>query len=82
MQLHYNTEYNTVTTGRGSYSLNKAANSPYWMESFRLPGGKACRRSTKVPHAGGMYLGQKLSAAQAKKESPPCGRQAGSRYSS
>lgn len=67
MQLHYNTEYNTVTTGRGSYSLNKAANSPYWMVSFRLPGGKACRRSTKVPHAGGMYLGQKLSAAQAKK---------------
>lgn len=48
-------------------SINKAANSPYWMVSFRAPDGKQKRRSTKVPVAGGLYKGEKLSATQAKK---------------
>ena len=52
----------------GPLSLNTAPNSPFWMVSFRTPDGTQCHRSTKVPVKGGLYMGEKLSAAQAKKE--------------
>ena len=55
---------NTYT---GSFSLNKAANSPFWMVSFTGADGRQKRRSTKVPHAGGFYQGERLTAAQARK---------------
>lgn len=48
-------------------SINRADNSPYWMTSFIGPDGKQKRRSTKVPVAGGIYQGEKLSAKQAEK---------------
>lgn len=48
-------------------SINKAENSPFWMVSFIGPDGKQKRRSTKVPIAGGMYQGEKLSPKQAEK---------------
>ena len=54
-------------TYTGSFSLNKAANSPYWMVSFTGADGRQKRRSTKVPHAGGLYQGERLTAAQARK---------------
>lgn len=54
-------------TYTGSFSLNKAANSPYWMVSFTGADGRQKRRSTKVPHAGGFYQGERLTAAQARK---------------
>ena len=52
---------------QGPLSLNKVPNSPYWMVSFIGADGGQKRRSTKVPHQGGLYQGEKLSAAQAKK---------------
>lgn len=48
-------------------SINKAKNSPFWMVSFRGPDGAQKRRSTKVPVAGGMFEGERLSAKQAEK---------------
>lgn len=51
----------------GSFSLNKASNSPFWMVSFTGADGKQKRRSTKVPHAGGFYQGEHITAAQARK---------------
>ncbi len=51
----------------GPISLNKVPNSPYWMVSFIGADGGQRRRSTKVPHQGGMYQGEKLSKAQAEK---------------
>ncbi len=51
----------------GQVSINKADNSPFWMVSFRSADGKQKRRSTKVPVAGGLFQGKRLSAAQAKK---------------
>ena len=59
---------NPITpTYTGPFSLNKATNSPYWMVSFIGADGRQKRRSTKVPHAGGLYLGERLTAAQARK---------------
>ena len=51
----------------GSFSLNKAANSPYWMVSFVGADGRQKRRSTKVPHAGGLYQGERITSTQARK---------------
>ncbi len=50
-----------------SISINKDEKSPFWFASFIGADGKQKRRSTKVPHAGGMYQGEKLSKAQAEK---------------
>lgn len=50
-----------------SYSINKTSNSPYYMVSFIGTDGGQKRRSTKVPHAGGMFEGETLSAAQASR---------------
>lgn len=51
----------------GSLSLNKDRNSPFWFVTFQGPDGKQRRRSTKVPHAGGMFEGEKISAKLAEK---------------
>ena len=51
----------------GSFSLNEDAKSPFWFVSFIGPDGSQKRRSTKVPVAGGLFKGERLSAAQAKK---------------
>ena len=52
-------------------SLNTDTKSPYYFASFYGADGKQKRRSTKVPHAGGMYQGRRISAAQAKTPAPP-----------
>ena len=66
LQLFYNFHYNMKSLNL-QVSINQAANSPFWMVSFRSSDGKQKRRSTKVPVAGGMFQGEKLTAAQAKK---------------
>ena len=48
-------------------SINKDRLSGYWYVSFAGPDGQMKRRSTKVPHAGGEYKGEKLSPKQAEK---------------
>ncbi len=60
-------------TYTGPLSLNTVPNSPFWMVSFIAPDGSQRKRSTKVPHKGGMYLGDKLSAAQARKRAERVG---------
>lgn len=47
-------------------SLNTDVKSPFFFASFYGADGKQKRRSTKVPAAGGMYQGRRISAAQAK----------------
>lgn len=56
-------------------SINRAEGSPFWMCSFVGPDGKQKRRSTKVPVAGGMFNGEKLSAKQAEKRALLVGAQ-------
>ncbi len=56
-----------MSTYTGPISLNKHAKSPFWMVSFIGADGGQKRRSTKVPHQGGMFQGEKLSKAQAEK---------------
>ncbi len=51
----------------GSFSINEDAKSPFWFVSFVGPDGAQKRRSTKVPVAGGLFRGERLSATQAKK---------------
>lgn len=48
-------------------SLNRDRKSPFWFVTFVAPDGKARRKSTKVPVAGGMFEGQKISAKLAEK---------------
>lgn len=43
------------------------AKSPYYIAQFTAPGGNRVRRSTKVPVAGGIFQGERLNAAMAKK---------------
>lgn len=52
---------------KGRLSINKEKSSPYWMVSFQGPDGKMRRRSTKVPVAGGMFEGVKITAKLAEK---------------
>ncbi len=51
----------------GPISLSTIPASPFWLVSFRAPDGSQRKRSTKVPVKGGMFMGEMLSAAQAKK---------------
>ena len=51
---------------KGEFSLNKAANSPFWMVTFTGGDGRQKRRSTKVPWKGGLYGEERLTAAQAR----------------
>lgn len=59
---------------KGEFSLNKAANSPYWMVTFTGGDGRQKRRSTKVPVKGGLYGEERLTAAQAKVRAEIVGR--------
>lgn len=52
---------------QGALSINKEKSSPYWMVTFKSSDGKTKRRSTKVPVAGGMFEGNKISAKLAEK---------------
>lgn len=52
---------NTVT-----FSVFSDAKSPFWLAQLVLSDGKRVKRSTKVPVAGGMFRGEKLTRAQAK----------------
>lgn len=47
--------------------LNKAKNSPFWMITFEGQDGRLRRRSTKVPHEGGMFEGGFISKDLAKR---------------
>lgn len=47
-------------------SVNCEAKSRFWYVSFIGPDGRQRRRSTKVPVAGGVFKGERLSAKQAK----------------
>lgn len=50
-----------------SISINTDEKSPFYFVTFKAADGKYKRRSTKVPAAGGMFQGVKLSKAQAEK---------------
>lgn len=47
------------------YSLNKQARSPFYFVSWRDERGRQFKRSTKVPHGGGLWQGKKITATQA-----------------
>ena len=49
-----------------SFSVFSDAKSPFWLAQLVLSDGKRVKRSTKVPVAGGMFRGEKLTRAQAK----------------
>lgn len=67
---------NTMNTNKPiNVSVNKSEGSPFWMASFIGPDGKQKRRSTKVPVAGGIFQGEKLSAKQAEKRALLVGAQ-------
>lgn len=55
------------TKSVSSVSVNEDTKSPYWMATFRGADGKMKRRSTRVPVDGGMFQGERLTRAQAKK---------------
>lgn len=42
------------------------AKSPFWIAQFNGPDGRRVRRSTKIPVAGGIYNGERLTKSQAK----------------
>ncbi len=48
-------------------SVTKDAKSPYWVAQWTDARGKRLKRSTKVPRAGGVYRGERLTPAQARK---------------
>ena len=48
-------------------ALLQDAKSPFWVAQWSLSDGSRKKRSTKVPVAGGLFQGERLSAAQAKK---------------
>lgn len=48
-----------------TYSINKQDRSPFYFVSWREENGQQFKRSTKVPHAGGMFQGRKITATQA-----------------
>ena len=48
-----------------TYSINKQDRSPFYFVSWRGKNGQQFKRSTKVPHAGGMFQGRKITATQA-----------------
>ena len=52
---------------KGRLSINKEKLSPYWMVTFEGADGKMKRRSTKVPVAGGMFEGNRITAKLAEK---------------
>ncbi|MBR3926340.1 MAG: hypothetical protein IKJ58_06220 [Akkermansia sp.] len=49
-----------------SVGLVTDAKSPYWMAQWSLSNGKRWKKSTKVPVAGGVFRGERLSKPQVK----------------
>lgn len=49
-----------------SVGLCQEEKSPFWMAQWSLSNGRRMKRSTKVPVAGGMFRGERLSRVQAK----------------
>lgn len=49
-----------------SVSLSQEEKSPYWVAQWAMSNGKRVKKSTKVPVAGGMFRGEKLTRVQAK----------------
>ena len=49
-----------------SVGLAAEAKSPYWVAQWSLSNGKRMKKSTKVPVAGGMFKGERLSKPQAR----------------
>ncbi len=54
------------TKYRGGITLEIPKNAPYYHAYFRGADGRMRHKSTRVPHAGGFYQGEKLTAKQAK----------------
>lgn len=54
-------KYHVVSVG-----LVVDAKSPFWVAQWSLSNGVRLKRSTKVPVAGGMFRGERLSKVQAK----------------
>lgn len=65
IQKHYRHEQGNYYEGR--LSINQEKTSPYWMVTFQGKDGKMRRRSTKVPVAGGMFEGTRITARLAEK---------------
>lgn len=49
-----------------SVGLSQEGKSPYWVAQWSFADGKRVKKSTKVPVAGGLFRGEKLTRAQAK----------------
>ena len=49
-----------------TFSVFTDAKSPFWLTQIVFSDGKRLKKSTKVPVAGGLFRGEKLSRAQAK----------------
>ncbi|MDO4752401.1 MAG: tyrosine-type recombinase/integrase [Akkermansia sp.] len=49
-----------------SVSLSQDGKSPFWMAQWTLSTGLRQKKSTKVPVAGGLFQGERLSRTQAK----------------
>jgi len=56
-------------------SINEDEKSPFWFVTFVGADGAKKRRSTKVPVKGGLFRGEHLSAAQARKRALIVGAQ-------
>ncbi|MCD8071323.1 MAG: tyrosine-type recombinase/integrase [Akkermansiaceae bacterium] len=67
LRNHYEKGKDAKEYFRGRLSLNKDKKSPYWMVTFEGGDGRMKRRSTKVPVAGGMFEGVKITAKIAEK---------------
>ena len=48
-------------------SVTQDAKSPFWVAQWSLSNGARVKRSTKVPVEGGLFQGERLSKAQARK---------------
>lgn len=62
-----NTFVDEKSEGARNVIVCRDAKSPFWMAQFTGPNGRRCRRSTKVPVNGGVFEGERLTAAQAKR---------------
>lgn len=60
-------KHETSTNRSTNIIVCKDAKSPYWIAQFTSPSGQRRRKSTKIPVNGGMFQGERLSAAQAKR---------------
>lgn len=61
------TMYKQVMCDVASVSVTKDAKSPFWLAQWTDARGKRVKRSTKVPVAGGVYRGERLTPVQARK---------------